>query len=122
MTRVHCSIVRLPPGKDSFAYHSHRIEEEWIYMLSGRAVALIDGEEHEVGPGDFMGFAQPSPAHLMKNPFAEEAVYLMGGEFPPLDVVDYPELKKKYLLLRGDGPTQFYELGEPVCPFGPAEE
>ena len=42
MSRAHVSLVRLPPGKDSFAYHAHMLEEEWIYILSGRAIAEIE--------------------------------------------------------------------------------
>lgn len=91
-----------------------------IYILSGRGVAEIAGESHEVGAGDFMGFPTPSVAHLLRNPFEEELVYLMGGEDRPLDVLDYPTLGKRYLLIgRPDG-TEFYELGAPVKPFGPA--
>ena len=96
MSRAHVSLARLPPGKDSFAYHAHLTEEEWIYVISGRAMAEIDGGSHEVGAGDFMGFATPSVPHLLRNTFEEECVYLMGGE-------------------------EFYELGEPTKPFGKAE-
>ena len=53
MNRAHVSLVRLPPGKESFAYHAHMLEEEWIYIISGRAMADIDGKTTEVGPGDF---------------------------------------------------------------------
>jgi uncharacterized cupin superfamily protein len=69
MKRAHVSPSRPPPGKDSFAYHAHMLEEEWLYILSGRGVAQIDGKEYEVWPGDFMGFATPSVAHLLKNPY-----------------------------------------------------
>jgi uncharacterized cupin superfamily protein len=120
MSRAHVTLARLPAGKDSFAYHAHMMEEEWIYILSGRGVAEIDGESHEVGPGDFMGFQTPSVPHLLKNPFEEELVYLMGGEDQPLDVLDYPTLGKRYLLVRAAGGTEFYELGAPIKPFGPA--
>ena len=72
MKRAHVAIARVPPGKDSFAYHAHLVEEEWVYILSGRAIALIDGQEVEVGPGDFMGFPTPSVPHLLKNPRASE--------------------------------------------------
>jgi uncharacterized cupin superfamily protein len=118
MQRVQVALGRVPAGKDSFAYHAHSREEEWLYILSGRGVALIDGEEHEVGPGDFMGFPTPSVAHNLKNPFDEDLVYLMGGEAVPLDVVDYPELGKRYLLMPGDGGIDFFELNEPIRPFG----
>ena len=118
MSRAHVSLVRLPPGKDSFAYHAHMLEEEWIYIVSGRAVAEIDGNTHEVGPGDFMGFATPSVPHLLRNPHDEECVYLMGGEDRPIDVLSYPESGKRYLIMQTEKGAEFYELGEPMKPFG----
>jgi len=121
MSRAHVSHVRLPPGKDSFAYHAHAYEEEWIYILSGRALADIDGQTFEVGPGDFMGFPTPSVPHLLRNTFEDECVYLMGGEDKPIDVVTYPHLGKRYLLSQGEKGTEFYELGEPTKPLGKAE-
>ncbi|MES1201156.1 MAG: cupin domain-containing protein [Pseudomonadota bacterium] len=121
MERAHVSLVRLPPGKDSFAYHAHMLEEEWIYIVSGRAIAEIDGDSVEVGPGDFMGFATPSVPHLLRNTFAEECVYLMGGEDKPIDVVSYPDLGKRFLLMQTDKGTEFYELGEAQKPFGKAD-
>jgi uncharacterized cupin superfamily protein len=66
-----------------------------------------------------MGFGTPSVPHLLKNPFDEELVYLMGGEDQPLDVLDYPTLGKRYLLIRSAGGTEFHELGAPIKPFGP---
>ena len=121
MSRAHVSLVRLPPGKDSFAYHAHMLEEEWIYILSGRAIAEIDTESTEVGPGDFMGFATPSAPHLLRNTFDEECTYLMGGEDKPIDVVSYPGLKKRYLHMQTDKGAEFYELGEPIKPYGKAD-
>jgi uncharacterized cupin superfamily protein len=120
MKRATVSLARIPPGKDSFAYHAHLLEEEWIYILSGRGVVHIGGEDYEVGPGDFMGFAAPQVAHLLGNPFDTELVYLMGGESVPLDVIDYPGLGKRYLLMSGERGSQFYELSEPTKPFGRA--
>jgi uncharacterized cupin superfamily protein len=121
MKRAHVAIGRVPPGKDSFAYHSHRQEEEWVYILSGRGIAEIDGETQEVGPGDFMGFPTPSVAHLLKNPFEEDLVYLMGGEDLPLEVVDYPKIGKRYLLMSGEDGVEFFELKDPIRPFGRAD-
>jgi len=118
LQRAHVSLGRIPPGKDSFAYHAHMVEEEWVYILSGRGLADIDGKTYEVGPGDFMGFPTPGIAHLLRNPFGEALVYLMGGEAVPLDVLDYPTLGKRYLLHYAGGPPDFYELGDPSKPFG----
>ena len=118
MERAHVSVVNLPPGKDSFAYHAHMREEECIYIILGRAIAEIDGKSTEVGPGDFMGFATPSVPHLLRNVFEEECVYLMGGEDKPIDVVSYPNNDKRFLILRSDDGPEFYELGEPTTPIG----
>jgi uncharacterized cupin superfamily protein len=41
----------MPPGKESFVYHSHHHEKEWLYILSGRGIAEINGEEFEVKSG-----------------------------------------------------------------------
>src|SRR5919108_4652226 len=57
LRRTGVSLVRVPPGKESFVYHSHHREEEWIYIISGRGIAEIDGDEFQVGAGDFMGFS-----------------------------------------------------------------
>ncbi|MCR6643450.1 MAG: cupin domain-containing protein [Terricaulis sp.] len=121
MSRAHVSLVRLPPGKESFAKHAHMLEEEWIYVLEGRASAEIGDQKYLVESGDFLGFAAPGPAHVMRNTFDAECVYLMGGEDRAIDVVSYPELEKRYLHMQTENGAEYYELGEPVKPFGKAE-
>ena len=119
--RVGVSRGRIPPGGESFAYHAHHAEEEWVFILSGRARARIDGREVELGPGDFAAFPAPQAPHLLTNPFDDDCVYLMGGEAQvAADVVRYPDLGKTYALVRGAGPrTEFHELGPAEFPFGP---
>jgi uncharacterized cupin superfamily protein len=95
LSRVGVHLVRIPPGKESFVFHAHYGEEEFVYILSGRGIAEIGDEEHEVGPGDFMGFPTPSVGHHLRNPFAEDLVYLSGGERRGMEVADYPRLGKR---------------------------
>ena len=95
LTRSGVSLMRVAPGKESFAYHLHHREEEWIYILSGRGMALIDGAEYEMGPGDFVAFPTPSVAHNMRNPFDKDLVYLSGGEHQECEVADFPELGRR---------------------------
>ena len=95
--RIGVSISRIPPGKESFIYHAHHNEEEWIYILSGRGVVEIDDMEYEVEPGDFMGFGIPQPPHHLRNPFKEDLVYLMGGEKVRFDVGVFPRLGKRVI-------------------------
>ena len=56
LTRAGVNLVKLAPGKESCVYHLHYYEEEWIYVLSGRGIAELDGAEHEIAAGDFLGF------------------------------------------------------------------
>src|SRR5205809_525598 len=95
LQRTGVSLARLAPGKESFAYHSHHMEEEWIYVLSGTAVALIDGREYELGAGDFVAFPTPSVAHNLVNRSTGELVYMMGGESRLNEVADFPTLDRR---------------------------
>jgi uncharacterized cupin superfamily protein len=95
LERIGVHWIRIPGGKESFVYHRHRTEEEFIYVISGRGIAEIDGEDHEVGPGDFLGFGTSPPVgHHLRNPFSEDLVYLAGGERRPCEVAEYPKLGK----------------------------
>lgn len=95
LERIGIHILRIPPGKESFVYHMHHTEEEFIYILSGRGIAEIGDEEHEVGPGDFMGFPAPSVGHHLRNPFNEDLMYLSGGERRTVEVADFPKHNKR---------------------------
>lgn len=118
LRRTGVSLARIGPGKESFVYHSHEREEEWLYILSGTATAEIDGEDYAVGPGDFMGFPTPSVAHHLRNTGAEELVYLMGGEHRDAEVADFPRLGKR--MVRMGEKLDIYEIAD-AKPFGPLE-
>jgi uncharacterized cupin superfamily protein len=90
MKQIGVHLVRVEPGRESTEYHTHSHDEEWIYILSGRASAEIDGRKSEVRAGDFMGFVAGSAPHTMKNDSPEDLVYLVGGTRHAYDVVDYP--------------------------------
>jgi uncharacterized cupin superfamily protein len=97
MQRAGVHLIRLPPDKESAIYHSHTAEEEWIFILSGRGISEIGDQEHEVGPGDFMGFATPSVGHHLRNESDEDLVYLVGGERRDLEIAEFPRLGKVVL-------------------------
>jgi uncharacterized cupin superfamily protein len=116
LARTGVSIVRVPAGHESFAYHAHHREEEWIYVLSGRAMADIDDAQYELGPGDFVAFPTPSVAHHLRNPFDEDLVYLMGGENLAFDVADFPRLGKRMVKLEGQAVVYDLASGKPLGP------
>ncbi|HEY9736316.1 MAG TPA: cupin domain-containing protein [Trichocoleus sp.] len=88
-------LVRLAPGDDSTEHHVHQLEEEFVYIVSGRGVATLGDQSFEVGPGDFMGFAAKGIAHSLTNPFDEDLVYLTGGMRLEYDICDYPRLGRR---------------------------
>ncbi|MDX1382090.1 MAG: cupin domain-containing protein [Thermoanaerobaculia bacterium] len=83
-------LVHLKPGDLSSEHHFHEEDEEFVYLLSGRATAFIGDESFEVEAGDFMAFPKHSPPHHMHNPHDEDLVYLVGGTRAPIDVCNYP--------------------------------
>jgi uncharacterized cupin superfamily protein len=116
LKRTGVNFIRVPPGKESFVYHSHQYEEEWIYVLSGRAIALIDDVEYEIATGDFIGYPAPSVAHLMRNPGPDDLVYLSGGEHREFEVADFPRLGKR--MVRTGERVEVYDAGDAQV-FGP---
>jgi uncharacterized cupin superfamily protein len=116
LKRTGVNFMRVPAGKESFVYHSHQYEEEWMYVLSGAATALIDGQEFTVAAGDFIGFPAPSVAHLLKNTGTEDLVYLAGGENREFEVADFPTLGKR--MVRMGQQVDIYDVGDAQA-FGP---
>ncbi len=92
MQRIGVNRTKIPPGKESFIYHSQQTKEEFIYVISGRGIFAADDEETEIGPGDFIGFSTPSVVHLVRNPHKEDLIYLMGGENKEAEAADFPEV------------------------------
>jgi len=119
LSRTAVNWVRVPAGKESFIYHSHYREEEWIYILSGRGVAEIDGEEFEVAAGDFMGFPTPGVAHHLRNPSDEDLVYLVGGENLDVEIADFPRLGRR--MIRRGQEVEIYDTSD-ARGFGPSDD
>ena len=101
LSTIGVHLVRLKKGDTSSVHHFHHQDEEWIYVLSGRAVAEIGDEKHEVGAGDFLGFVAGSLPHSLHNPNADDLVYLVGGNRLPFDVCDYPRVGKRRYRVNG---------------------
>jgi uncharacterized cupin superfamily protein len=112
LRRVSLSIARVPPGKESFVYHRHERDEEFLFVLSGRGLAEIGAETFEVAAGDFMGFPAPDgPPHHLTNPFGEDFVYLMGGESSCFDIGYFPRLGRRLVFT----PSSIWSVPEASC-------
>lgn len=104
LQRLGVHRLRIPPGREANEVHTHTYEEEFYFVLSGRGIALINGEEIEIGPGDFLGFPAPSVPHLLTNPFDEDLEVLAAGERRGFEVAEFPR-HGKTLLRAGDRGT-----------------
>ena len=71
----------LPPGRRTSWPHAESAEEEFVFVIEGSPQAWINGELHELSPGDFVGFpAGTGIAHTIINNSSETVRLLVGGE------------------------------------------
>ena len=95
LTQLGVHLITVAPGDRSTEFHVHHYEEECIYVLSGRATAVIGEESHAIGPGDFIGCPCNGVAHEMVNDGAEPLVCLVVGQRLTQDITDYPRRAKR---------------------------
>ena len=71
----------LPPGRRTSWPHAERDLEEFVYVLEGRPQVWIDGEVHDLVPGDGVGFAKGTGiAHTFLNNTDADVRLLVIGE------------------------------------------
>jgi quercetin 2,3-dioxygenase len=106
LRRVGLDHVRIPPGKESYVFHRHWSEEEFMFVLRGRGTADVGDASFEIGPGDFLGFPTGTHAHHTRNTGTEELVYLSGGETRTVEVAEFP--RHGLVLVRDGRAATFY--------------
>jgi uncharacterized cupin superfamily protein len=116
LVKCGVNVIRIPPGKESFVHHVHLVDEEWMYVLSGKGELRIGEERFAVGPGDFAGFPPRTHAHHLRNDGAEELVYLSGGEAVDFGIADMPDLGVRMIHVGKE--AKYYPLGAGKNLFG----
>ena len=101
LKNIGVHLISIAPGDKSTEYHSHKYEEEAIYVLSGHGTEVIGDATERIGPGDFVGFPGGGLAHETINDGSEPLVCLVIGQRLAQDVVDYPRKNKR--LYRNSG-------------------
>src|SRR6187402_1393512 len=84
LKRTGVNFIRVPAGKESFVYHSHRYEEEWMYVLAGSGVAFIDDQEFPMAAGENREF------DVAEFPTLNKRMVRMGQQ---VDVYDADDAK-----------------------------
>jgi uncharacterized cupin superfamily protein len=103
----------LKPGAMSALRHWHAVQDEFIYILSGRPTLVTDAGETELRPGMCMGFKGGDPdGHHLVNRSKEDVIYLEVGDRLPGDAGAYPDDDLKAVMV--DGKWQFqHKNGSP---------
>jgi uncharacterized cupin superfamily protein len=85
------NLTVLAPGAISALLHHHDKQDEFIYVVSGTPILVLDGTEHPLQPGDCCGFkAGSGVAHQLLNRSSQPVHYLEAGDRTAGDVPVYP--------------------------------
>jgi len=110
LKNIGVHLITIAPGDKSTEFHSHKYEDEAIYVLSGHGTEIIGNDAHKIGPGDFIGLPGGGPAHETVNDGSEPLVCLVIGQRLPQDVVDYPRQGKR--LYRNSGQRDMIDIAQ----------
>jgi len=90
------NVTVLPPGKRAFPFHSHRVNEEMFFVLSGEGEVRIGEDRHRIRRGDVIACPPggPETAHQIINTSSGELSFLAVSTRESPDLVDYPDSGK----------------------------
>jgi uncharacterized cupin superfamily protein len=98
--RLGVNLTRVPPGRTACPFHSHQLEDEVFYVLSGTGVLRYGDALHPLRAGDCVSCpAGTRSAHQIANTGTTDLVYLAVGNHEPQEVCVYPDSGK--ILVRG---------------------
>lgn len=108
LKNIGIHLITIAAGDKSTELHSHKYEEEAIYVLSGHGTEVMGDTSQKIGPGDFIGFPAGGAAHETVNSGTEPLVCLVIGQRLAQDVVDYPRKGKR--LYRNSGQRDMVDI------------
>ena len=94
-------IIDVAPGRATTEYHVHYHEDECVFILAGRAIAIIGDDEFDISPGDFIGYRKGGLAHTIVNTGTTTLRLIVVGERLSHDVADYPHRGKRIFRQQG---------------------
>ena len=86
-------IVRVPPGKAPFVYHSHSAQWEFYHVISGRGQVRHEHGTTAVEPGDAFLF-KPGEAHQLFNDGDADLLLYVVADNPIGESCHYPDSGK----------------------------
>lgn len=110
LKNIGIHLITIAPGDKSTEFHTHKYEDEAIYVLSGSGTEVMGEVKQKIGPGDFIGFPADGAAHETVNDGTEPLVCLVIGQRLAQDVVDYPRKGKR--LYRNSGQRDMVDIAQ----------
>jgi uncharacterized cupin superfamily protein len=97
LTQFGVNLTRLPPGQWTSHRHWHIAEDEFVWVVSGEVVLVMDEGEQLLRAGDCAGFpAGVQNGHCLQNRSDADAVVLeVGSRRPDEDGADFPDVDMK---------------------------
>ena len=86
-------IVRIPPGKTPYPFHSHSAQWEFYHVISGRGMARHKDGQTPIEAGDAFIFG-PGEAHQLLNDGAEDLIVYVVANNPIGESCHYPDSNK----------------------------
>lgn len=108
-------LSKLPPGLSGCPFHSHAAQWELYVIVSGTGTARCGSERHTVQAGDAF-VHPPGEPHQLVNTGAEDLVFWLIADNPPVDYWHYPDSNKWGLR----SPRHFFRIAE--VPYWDGEE
>ena len=86
-------IVRIPPGKTPYPFHSHSAQWEFYHVVSGKGMARHKDGTTPIEVGDAFIF-EPGQPHQLINNTAEDLVVYVVADNPLGESCHYPDSQK----------------------------
>lgn len=86
-------ILRIPPGKAPYSFHSHSAQREFYHVISGTGKVRHQEGTSDIEPGDAFIF-QPGEPHQLINDGAQDLVVYVVADNPIGESCYFPDSKK----------------------------
>jgi|APDOM4702015118_1054815.scaffolds.fasta_scaffold07657_3 uncharacterized cupin superfamily protein len=96
LSMLGCTLHEVGPGATAYPFHSHRANEELLYVLSGRGELRFGAAHLWVQEGDLIGCPAggPETAHQLTNNGNAPLRYLAISTQIDPDICEYPDSGK----------------------------
>jgi uncharacterized cupin superfamily protein len=86
-------ILRIPPGKSPYPYHSHSAQWEYYQVISGRGVVRHADGTSTIETGDAFLF-EPGQPHQLLNDSSEDLILYVVADNPLGETNYFPDSQK----------------------------